>query len=121
MESISRVDLRAALCSSTVKPNGSLSVHRRLLRPKSAEGTIRPLGERDLFPEERRIHELQQQYEARLAQLNADWQKRFGQCVKKLTPLALKNATLQSRVKQHTQRWLSHPQVANNTVLCAPW
>jgi hypothetical protein len=49
--------------------------------------------------------ELQQQYEARLAQLNADWQKRFGQCVKKLTPLALRNATLQSRVRQQTQRW----------------
>ena len=68
MESISRVDLRAALCSSTVKPHGSLSVHRRLLRPKSAEGTIRPLGERDLFPEERRIHELQQQYELDMAE-----------------------------------------------------
>lgn len=49
--------------------------------------------------------ELQQHFEARLVQLNADWQKRFGECVKKLTPLAIRNAMLQSRVRKQTQRW----------------
>lgn len=67
MEAITRVDVTAALRSAVVKPAASLSVHRRLLRPtaKSAQlgGGVRPLGERDLFPEGRQIHELQQHYE----------------------------------------------------------
>ena len=67
-QSLTRLDVTAALCNASVSPSVSLSVHRRLLRPKAtADGAgILPLGERDLFPEEERCHELQQTYELEL-------------------------------------------------------
>lgn len=52
-QSIARVDVTApeAIGSAAVSPSASLTVHRRLLRPKAGARVV-PLKERDLFPDE---------------------------------------------------------------------
>jgi tripeptidyl-peptidase-2 len=52
-QSIARIDITApeSIGSAAVSPSASLTVQRRLLRPK-AGASIVPLGERDLFPDE---------------------------------------------------------------------
>lgn len=44
-------------------------------------------------------------HEKEIADAKAEFQARFRGCVKKLTPLALKNGMLQSRVKGYQMRW----------------
>ncbi len=52
-QSIARIDITApeTIGSTAVSPSASLTVQRRLLRPKSGASIV-PLGERDLFPDE---------------------------------------------------------------------
>ena len=71
-QSIARMDVTApeSIGSAAISPSASLSVHRRLLRPK-AGASIVPLGERDLFPGEQRSHELQQEYELELKEASS--------------------------------------------------
>ena len=47
----------------------------------------------------------QQEWQRELAQAKAEFRERFRACVKKLTPLALKNGMLQSRVQEFKRRW----------------
>ena len=52
-QSLARIDITApeSIGSASVSPSASLTVHRRLLRPKGGASIV-PLGERDVFPDE---------------------------------------------------------------------
>ena len=69
-QSLARLDVIASpsLGGAALSPSASLTVHRRMLRPKGGASIV-PLGERDVFPQEDRSHELQQHYELELKEL----------------------------------------------------